>query len=348
MPRRLTFSDALNSGLPKAVGLCQQDRADVAAYVNEAQEHLITDPLAPDEGFWGGWAHMRFNVTVTNNTAKITTPREVARIIVLDICNRPRQIRNGFYEYLQFGTGLQPKPCNTACCGTQQAFDRDCVPTLTDFPANAPQFLRFFPTNAADVGKRIVVQGPDKNGIQVLGLDPQTGLAIPGETVFLQFPFSTSVNEYQNVTGLLKDETNGPVQIYTVDPATLAQTLLSSMETNETSASYRQYFLNGLPTHCCNQPLGSVQVDAQCKLDFIPVESDTDPLIIQSIPALIEECQAIRYSRMDSQQAPALEAKHHARAISILNGQLDHYLGKVRTAVNVPIFGSNRLRPQPV
>ena len=348
MPRRPTFADALNSGLPKAVGLCAQDRAEVAAYVNEAEEHLITDPLAPDEGWWGGWAHMRFNVTVTAHTAKITTPREVARLIVMDICNRPRFIRNGFYEYLQFGTGKQPKGCNSLCCQTQQAFERDCVPTLTDFPTSAPQFIRFFPTNAADVGKRIVVQGPDKNGITVLGIDPETGLAIPGETVTLQFPFSTSVNEFQNITGLLKDETVGPVQIFTVDPTSLTQTLLSSMETKETSASYRQYFLNGLSSHCCNQPLGSVQVDAQAKLDFIPVESDTDPLIIQSIPALIEECQSIRYSRMDSPQAPALEQKHHSKAIQLLNGQLDHFEGKVNTAINVPIFGSNRLRRQPV
>ena len=316
--------------------------------MNEAQERLIMDPLAPDEGWYGGWAHMRFNVTVTNHTGKITTPREVARIIVLDICNRPRFIRNGFYEYLQFGTGLQPKPCNTACCATQQVFERDNVPTLTDFPTTSPQFIRLFPTNSADVGKRVVIQGTDKNGITVLGTDPQTGLAIPGETVTLQFPFSTSVNEYQSITGLLKDETNGPVQIFTVDPVSLAQNLLSSMETNETSASYRQYLLNGLPTHCCSQPLGAVQVDAQCRLDFIPVESDTDPLIIQNVSAITEEAQSLRYSRFDSPQAPALEQKHHAKAIALLNGQLDLYLGKVNTAISVPIFGSQPLKRQPV
>lgn len=347
--QRLTFADALNSTLPKAIGLCRQDRMEVGFAVNEAQECLLTDELCPDEGWWNTWVTMLFNVTVTNHTAKIVTPREIARAIVLDICKRPRFLRNGFYEYLAFGTGAQPRGCSSSlCCQTQQAFDRPNVVTLTDFPTNAPQFIRFYISDLADVGKRIIVQGPDQNGKQVLGTDPVTGLATIGEAVTLAFPFATTVNQYQEVQGFIKDPTKGPVTIFAVDPSSTAQTQISSMETNETTASYRQYFLNGLPDHCCNGPQGIVQVLAQCKLDFIPVANDTDYLIIQSIPALIEECQSKRYSRMDAAQAPTLEAKHHQKAIRILNGQLDHFLGKERTAIKVPLFGSNRLRRQPV
>lgn len=348
MPYRPTFAQALNSGLPEAIQLCAADRMRVAAAVNEAQERLLMDPLCPDEGWWGTWVHMVFNVTVTNHTAKIITPREIARIIALDICNRPRFIRNGFFEYLIFGTGAKPRPCGSNCCATQQAFERDNVVLLTDFPTTAPQFVRFYPSDSGDVGKRVVLSGIDQNGKQVLATDPVTGLASIGEVIILALPFSTSINQYQQVQGILKDQTKGPVTIFAVDPSSLSQTQISSMETNETSASYREYLLDGLPFRCCNQPLGSVQVQAQCKLDFIPVVNDTDPLIIQSIPALLEECQSLRYSRMDSAQAPTLEAKHHARAISILAGQLDHFLGKVNTSISVPLFGSRPLRPQPV
>lgn len=348
MPSRLTFAQVLNSTLPKAVMLCAKDRTDVAAYVNEAQERLIADPLTPEEGWWGGAVKMLFNVTPVNRSATIRTPREIARLIVLDICKRPRFIRNGFYEFLEFGIGAQPRGCNSPCCQTQQAFERPNAVLLTDFPTTAPQFVRFYPSDSADVGKRIVLQGLDQNGKQVLGTDPITGEANIGELIILTLPFATSVNQYQQVQGLIKDPTKGPVTIFAVDPTTLAQTQISAMETNETTAQYREYFLNGLPTHCCNIPGNTVQVLAQARLDFIPVVNDTDYLIIQSIPALIEECMAIRMGRMDSPQSVAFEQRHHAKAISILNGQLDLYFGKVNTAISVPLFGSNRLRPNPI
>lgn len=348
MPQRPTFSSALNSTLPQSLGLCAQDRVAVAGYVNTSMERLINDPLAPDEGWWGGWVTMLFNLNVTNHTASLRTPGDIARIIVLDICNIPRFLRNGFWEYLIFGTGHQPKGCRPLCCATQQAFDRDIVPTLIPFPTTAPQFLRFYPTDAADIGRRVVAAGLDKNGIPILGTDVATGAASSGETVILQLPFSTSLNEFQDVTSLIKDPTKGPVKIFTVDPVTGTQSALSSMDPNETVAGYRNYFFNGLPDHCCQGQSGIVQVFAQCKLDFVPVVADTDFLIIQSLPAIEEECQSIKYSKMDSPQAPGLEKKHHDKAIQLLNGQLDNYLGKTRTAISVPIFGSARLRAQPV
>lgn len=343
---RPTFSLALNSTLPGSIGFCAQNRPEVAAFVNKAQFELLTDPLAPDEGWWGGWVEMLFNIIPDANfTATVTTPNDIARLIVLDICNRARPIRNGFYEYLQFGTGHRPRSCGHGQCDTQQAFDRPPVPTLTPFPTSAPQFIRLFPTDAADVGKRVVIQGPDKNGITVLGTDPSTGASNLGETLLLSFPFSISVNEFQKITGFIKDVTKGPVQIFVVDPSTGNQTLLSSMQPNETTASYRQYLIAGLPQHCCNTPGNTVQIYAQAKLDFVPVVADTDYLIIPNVAALEEQCQSIKYSRMDAANAPNLEAKHHKKAISLLNGQLDHFLGKTRVAVNVPLFGSNRPRP---
>lgn len=348
MPRRPTFAQVLNSPLPKAIGKCSQDRTEVAAAVNEAQEILLMDPLAPDEGWWGGWATMLFNLYPTDHAAYLRTPAEIARVIVTDICQHPRFMRNGFYEYLSFGSGYQPKACGANTCSSQQVFDRDNVPTLVPFPDHAPQFIRIYPTDAADVGKNVVVQGLDQNGIPVIGVDPVTAGASSGETIVLALPFVSSAFQYEDVTGLLKQPTNGPVKFFTVDPVTQAETALSSMDPNETTASYRQYLFNGLQNHCCTTPNGLIQVQAQCRLDFIPVFNDTDYLTIQSIPALIEECMARRYGRMDSPQAPAFEDKHHKRAIQILNGQLDLYLGKTRVSVSVPIWGSSKLQRQPV
>ena len=161
-------------------------------------------------------------------------------------------------------------------------------------------------------------------------------------------PFSDSVNQFASISGIIKDVTVGPVIINQVDPDTGEETYLTTMDPHEVTAQYRKYLLNNLPVQCCTTSSGIVQVTSMVKLDFIPVKSDSDFLTIQSLPALIEEVQAIKYSRMDSEIAAKLEEKHHAKALSLLFGQLDHYLGKTQTAISVPIFGSNRLRAQPI
>lgn len=351
---RVTLAMLRSSSLPGDVGLCPGDISAVADIVNRAQMNLLYDPLAPDEGWWGGWARYRFNVTPTGpGFGYITTPQNVARLIVMDVCSKPARIRNGFYEFLEFSPGLQPK---TRCCPTLQSglcdtqtqgFERDNVVTLSD-QTIFPSRIRFYPTDPSDVGKTILLQGTDQNHQPVTSMDGQTRAAISGEMVTLRLPFADSMFLYQSVTGIQKAATLGPVTMFQVDAFTGNQKPLTAMDPNETSASYRRYLINGLPLQCCTNPSAPTQVTAQARLDFVPVQSDPDYTIIQNIPAIIEECQAIKYSKMDAKTAPALEAKHHQRALSLLFGQLDHYLGTTNTAIRVPLFGSHRLRPQPI
>jgi hypothetical protein len=51
---------------------------------------------------------------------------------------------------------------------------------------------------------------------------------------------------------------------------------------------------------------------------------------------------------MDSSNASTRSQEHHVAALRLLCGQLDLYEGKVSTAIKVPIFGSQRMRRQPV
>lgn len=350
---RPTLAMVRSSALPARAGICAADISAVAAITNEAQERLLNDPLAPDEGYWGGWARMQFTVTPTNKYAYITTPRDVARLIVMDVCQTPIHIRNGFYEFLEFGIGLQPRPAqcgttmvsqNCACGVMSQAYERDSVVTLSP-QTISPAILRFYAGDTSDLGRRILVQGTDQNDKPVTSIDIATKQSILGEYVALALPFADTVNQFKTITGMIKDVTVGQVTIHQVSPVTGDELSLSLMETNEVTAQYRRYLLNGLPTACCSGP---VQITAQAKLDFVPVMSDPDYLLIQSIPALIEEAQAIRYSSMDSPNAAKLEEKHHMRALQLLFGQIDHYLGKTQTAIRVPIFGSDRIRMQPL
>lgn len=340
--------DARISGLPEAIGLCNTDTLSIAAAVNEAQERLMNDPLAPDEGFWGSWVRMVFNLSQGN--PYFMTPREVARVILLDVCKHPVPVRNGFYEFLQFGRGVQPGGCcNRSGVGCQNlaAFERETV--VTAFPlAGTPQTIRIYASDPRDDGRVVLPQGKDANGKDVLFIDPVSAQSARGESIALATPFADSLNLFSSLDGFQKNKTFGEVQVFQVDPATGVESPLVVMQPGEMVAQYRKYFVNGLPTHCCNTPGGVIQVEAQCKLDFIPVASDTDYLMIQSVPALIDECMSNRLGRMESTAAQSLSVTKHASALRLLFGQLDNVLGKERPAITRSIFGSQPLRRQPV
>ena len=305
------------------------------------------DPRAPDEGWWGGWVTMNLTATISNAAAYVVTPREIARLIVMSVCQHPVNIRNGFYEYLQFGRGLQPKTCKVGTCGSLfQAYERDNAVTFSPL-LPTPQTIRMYPTDNRDSGLRVLLQGKDQNGQTILTTDPGTGTSASGEYVTLIAPFVNSVNTFSSISGIQKDQTYGPVQFFQVDPTTGVETVLSTMDPNEGSANYRRYLVNGIPQQnlCCVTPGQPLQIAAQGRLDFIPVENETDYLTIPCVPALIEEAMSVRYSRMDSSNAAQLSTLHHNRALALLFGQLDLMLGKVNTAILMPTFGSARPRP---
>ena len=343
--QRPTLADFRFRWPAEAMGICQAD-SQVIACCNDAQERLMMDPLAPEEGWWGSWVTMNLSATVSCGSTYVTVPREIARLVVMGVCQKPIRIRNGFYEYLQFSPGLQPKTCSSGACGQVfQAYDRDTVVTLA--PLAATSTIRVYPTDNRDTGLRVLVQGKDANGVVVLNTDPGSGQSGLGEYLQLGFPFVDSVNQFSTITGLLKDQTFGPVTIVAVNPTTGVETALSSMEPTEFAANYRRYLIAGIPTvtQCCSGA-GTIQIQAQGRLDFIPCQNETDFLLIQNVPALVEEAMSIRHGRMDG--GAELSALHHGKALALLNGQLDLYVGKNSTAVRVPIFGSDRMRRQPV
>lgn len=330
------------------MGVCVADPA-VTRYCNDSQERLLMDPLTPDEGWWGTYITMNLTASVTNGSAYVTTPREIARLIVMGVCQEPVHIRNGFYEYLKFGSGLLPKTCQATGCGqTFQAIERDNVPTLASL-LSTPQILRVYPTDPRDSAFRVLAQGKDQNVQIISTTDPGTGLSAPGEYITVRHPFADSLNQFSTITGIQKDETYGPVQIFQVDPTTGTEVALSAMEPTEGMGWYRRYLINGIPsTNLCCVGVGTVQIQAQGRVDFIPVVNETDYLTLPNIQALIQECQCIRYEKMDSANAAQQAVIHHQKALNYLNGQLDLYEGKVSTAIKVPIFGSNRMQRQPV
>ena len=334
---------------PQAIGVANNDLAQVAAYVNRAQQNLIN--AGGETGWWGGWQKVVF--TVSKCAPYISLPRQFARVINLAVCKYPVRVNNEFYEMLEASVGLQDFVQKPNWHGAVAGFDRGTFPTMLDVsPAN--QYLQVMLTDPRDAQYRMLISpAQDQNGQYIYTQDGAQ--SVNGFYMPLLSPSYTTPFIVTSIGGVAKDATYGDVLLYQVDATTGAQVLLARYGPDEVRPSYRRYYLNKLPWSCCDVqvlsnpctappgPPPTVQITAMAKLEFIPANRLTDWIVIGNIPALIEECKSIRYADMDSEKAPAMEEKCHKRAIQLLNQELVHYLGKEMPAINLAPWGTARL-----
>ena len=356
--RRYTLGQFRLSKGPSNAGICASDLPGCAKLLNAAQERLLYAKEANEEGWWGGWAEMVFSVERCK--PYITCPRDVARIEAIDVCGKPVPLQNQFFEYQLFGNGRMPREARWQGWhkDISQGFSRNNAVTFTDL-SDPPQTLQIYAANPDDYGKRMLIQGVS-HGSQVTTLDGNAN--VQGEFVTLDTPFANAQFNYDSITGFQKDVTIGEVQIFQVDPWFGNMELLSVMEPGETTAWYRRYYIHHLPKECCayrrnifagksadecgcpDRRKEHVLVTALVKLDLVPVVYDTDYTLIQNEQALIRECEAIRYSEMDSSEAIGKEQAAHLMAIRLLIGELQHFVGKNTPAVTFSPFGTADLR----
>ena len=385
---RLRLKDLRDTNALAEQGYCANDPR-IGPLATRAQSRLINAKEDGDEGWWGTWAEMAF--TVSHDAPYLTTPREVARLEMVTVCDRAVPINNQFFEYLEFGNGRLPKACGMRHRGHRliEAYQRNVVPLFVDL-GDTPQNIQIFTSDPADVaaGKRVLLQGKDPSGVAVYTLDQSSGFQVQGEYNPLASPFALSPTVWSDITGIQKDITRGYVQIFKVDPTTQESTLILTMEPSEQTAGYRRYYFHNLP-RCIGsnaspappvdnsiafgnpdqgivfgnpdagiafgQPQPGIQpiptpaglrVTALVKLDPVPLVADSDYFILQgdgALEAIIEECQAIRYSTMDTTEAKQMSRERHNLAIQLLNGTLTHYMGIDKPAVSFKPFGSARL-----
>jgi hypothetical protein len=344
MPR-VRFLDYRYSRAPKVLGFCVDDTKNLAMYANSAERRLVLAREAGEEGWYGTWAEVAFN-NVSRTNPYITCPRSIARLEAISVCQKAVPIRNQFFEYLQFSNGRLPKEChgeNWSSCNNQ-VMTRNNAITFAE-PTIKPFYVRIYATNPDDAAaaKRVLIQGLDQNDQVVYTQDALN--QVTGEFITANTPFATSTFLYNRLTGIQKDQTSGDISFFQVDPATGDETQLLVMEPSETVAGYRRYYLDQLPSGCCNVVAGSqaVTITAIAKMEMIPVLVDTDYLLLQNIEALIEESISLRMSEMDSITAQQLAGIHHANATRLLNSEVHHYLGINEPAVNFAPFGSAKL-----
>lgn len=282
---RATLRMLKDSRIPYVLEMGPEDQR-VIAYANEAQLRLLN---RSKDGWWDTAQRMRFCV---GPSGCITWPRGIAEIKGLVTCSGSMPLRNGWYEFLNDGSGLADY---NNCCGGG-LYDRGYGPTYEDiipktYNGAAPlndKFLRLYISVAADAGKRVLVQGTDADNAPLRTI--VGGTTINGIYMTLAFPFVDSTVVIASITGIQKDVTLGPVRAYELNPDDGTERALAYWEPDETVPWYRKSYVKGLTSSCC----GGHLVTAMVKLAYYPAKNDTDWLVLGNLAALKDMVQSIR------------------------------------------------------
>jgi hypothetical protein len=114
----------------------------VVDYINEALDVIF------NHGRWRGTIK-RIAINTTDGT--VTWPREVGTVEKLAACKTPIRIRNGWYEMMDEGLGVEP-----GSCGPIAVYDRDPSPLFSDIDGT-DKTVRCYCEKAADYGKYVLV-----------------------------------------------------------------------------------------------------------------------------------------------------------------------------------------------
>jgi hypothetical protein len=307
---RATFQDALDSSIPKILNLSPTDPRCVR-YVNEATQRLVTRGK-----WWGTVGRFRF---CTEDDC-LTWPRQIAAIEAVAVCDRPITIRNGWFEFLESGYGLQD---SHGICGGPNLFDRGECCTFADIRGTNKK-IKVYADVPESSGAKILIQGYDQNDNWIRTEPNGVGTGWEdGEYVGLDSATpQTSTKFFKAVTSVQKPETNGVIRLYELDTSDSTQRAIAIYEWDETRPTYRKSQIPGLSSNGATCNTKTVTVVA--KLAFIPVKKATDWLLIGNIPALKDMCMAI-YKRENN--LPMDSAAYEASAINELQKELSHHRG---------------------
>lgn len=344
MSMRLTVKQIKNSRIPAIVGVCSDDPR-LIQWANAFEEKAYVHGK-----FWGSVQLMQF---CTTNTCLIL-PREVATIEAIKVGCAHVPVQNQWFSFVcPHGSCDCGTNCDCGCgCGDFNAIDKGTVCSFAK-TTGVNQKIRLYPGGAADVGKKVIIQGKDLNGVWVRSsIDGAIG---DGEQVTLASPFVDTVTVWGPGApyAVIKEATSYRALMYAVDQTTAAETALADYAPSELNPSYR---VISAPNLCCGAEGGTQNILAIVSLQHIPVETDNDFLLFQNLSAYQLGIQAEKayedgdYAKGDAyfygsagpprNNRGPLRVTNRMGAIPLLTAELRRITGD-KCAVNIQHAGVN-------
>lgn len=330
MKDRVTWKTVKESRIPNALGLCTtgEGATKLRAFCNEAMERIID--MTP---VWG--LAVRFRTQATEG--QLVWPRQVASILAAAQSLVPMKPRGMFYEFLDFGIGIQdPEPGSGDEGGVNEFIDRNPTCLFSEIRGLDKKVGVYCDVND-DIGEDVLLLGYDENGQWIR--TEVAGVWQDGETVSASNTntYGTlSTNKFSAITGVQKSACNGSIRLYEYDTVNLTQRAIARYDYDETNPLYRVSYIPYLQnSSTASDP---VTIDVVARLDFWPVTNDSDYCCVNSIPALKDMMVAVQQAELESlqQNKAAAIASGLALAKASLEGQYRRYGQRVESVMTVP------------
>lgn len=283
-------------------------------YLNQVRERIINS---------GKWRGTTFNVVFDTSRDYITLPREAEALLGIHVSNRPYTIQSRWYEYLQGGPGKLDNPdATTSIRDTGFLVDMgDNFCALEDITADEitliePLLFKCVNEDDSDLGLTVNIQGLDMNGQTVYDSDGRLGINVPLSST------AQVVGYFSKVTNIQMPVTFGTKQLLIGEGT---PRVLSTYAPAETNPQYRRYRLAATDK----------TVIGACKMRYLPLVGETEPVIPNNIGALKMGLLALNYEDVnDMTTAEAFWGK----CFTLLDDQMREFRGSARYVPNLKFF----------
>jgi len=344
-----------DSAIQKIAGVCATGN-QYRDYINEATRQLMNR---------GGWVGQEVLMRLCTTSCDCVFPRYVGTVLGLrPACGDYIDIRNHWWAILApnygngygngwgdgvyggWGTGAYGYGYNASGYAgyLPDAIDTNSVPIFNQVSGNTGKLIRYHVVNVEDLGKTITIYGK-KYGGQPLQQQID-GVTVNGLTITAATPIAQTTELVTKIDSVVRQSTVSPAYLYEYDTTTGKLRMLAAYEPSETNPSYRHMRIPSVGSCCRNDGEETrYQVEALVKLEFVPVVSDEDFLLISNFDALAMMIQSIRAREANDMQ---LSRTMFAAAIDELNFELRNKSPSDQLSVRVNIAGSNSILTSPI
>ena len=331
----LTFQEARESyELANVLGVCGNS-AQAKSYINQGTRILMK------RGNFFGTVQL-YAGCIFNDC--ITWPRQVGTELAVNVCGHPITSWNNWGGFIPIGQGGigahgfgwdRGRGC---CTGNLVVQNYGTAAVFNQVPCGKEYYVRAYPQTRNDIGKKIRIFGIDSNG-QVIRTKDANNVLQEGVEIVLAVPFISTPMKIREITRVVKEKTQGVVRLFYYDADNNVLIDSAVYDPTETNPDYRLSKIKGVMRHggCCACSSGTKAIEALVKLQFVPVEADTDLVLIGNLDALALIIQSIRQGEAgNSDEKRGLEAD----AIRDLNLELRDKFPVEQTPISINPFGT--------
>ncbi len=328
MAYTLTVQQVKESSIQNIAGQCVNSSSFIQT-LNEITKQLMRR---------GGWYGTEVLMRLCTTSCVIAWPRVVGTILGLRFCRGGAlTLRNNWFPVYGW----------RSCAGWRAGWrgdvvgmDNGTVPCQNQISGNSGKYLRLHIVHIQDVGKTVKVFG-FRFGNQPLEELDSNGNWVPGITITAtQTDVTTSILVTQ-ITSIIKEESQGRMWLYSVDPSSGDLELLSMYEASEKNPAYRSTRIQnwgGIPFHTDSNGQRVRSVEALVKLEFIEATAEDDFVLVDNISALKAAFQAFRLEEANDDAGAEIK---WAKAIRELNFEIRDRTPSLQTTIMVNSISSD-------